>query len=330
MNSEGALTETFLSEIQFDTQSATYAAQGVTELKFKPVAEAFEANIRNAVGLLQLPFSLLMWSHMETKRLLMFTDVYLPLGLKGAKYFDPEVKKHVDEELARRINELGDDEGFTEELCRTSDAILAHLLESPDMQRKIRTVLLSLISATWTAFEVLAGDAWQFALNNRPDQIAQRVLQQMFPSGTAEGLSAKGIPLWMAAKYRFDLRSHIGDLLKPRINFSDLEEIQKAYSAAFGKESPLGATLADKNLLTLETTRHLVVHRGGLVDEKYNKITGENFEIKQPLPLDAAFLSSVLGAGIAAGCALISFVDTWLDATRATESVGNEQPVRAC
>jgi hypothetical protein len=320
MNTEDNLIRAFVSEINFDHQCAANAAESVTQLAFRPVANAFAANIENAVGLLQLPYSLLMWSHVETKRLLIFTDVFLPLRLKThADYRDEEVKRRVDEEVDRRFDQLRETEEFEQELCLTSDSKLALLLRSPDIQRKMRMMLLSLISATWTAFEILAGDAWQFALNTRPDQFAQGVLRQLFPSGTPEGISAKGIPVWMAAKYGFDLRNHVGDMLKPRVDFSDIKEIQKAYLAAFGRNITLEGALADKNLLILEATRHLVVHRGGLVDEKYNKTTDQAFETNQPLPLDPTFLSNILGAGIDAGCALISAVDGWLGATHPTE-----------
>lgn len=324
MNVEEDLPRTFVSEIDFGTQPATKAAQDVTDLAFKPVAQAFEANILNASGLLLFPHSLLMWSHMEIKQLMTFTDVYLGLRVKtGADYRDSEVKKRVDEEVQHRLDQLREREEFTEELFLSSDSRLAHLLRSPDIQTNVRMILLSLISATWTAFEILAGDAWQFALNNRPDQIAQEVLRQLFPSSTPEGLSAKGIPMWMAAKYGFDLRNHIGDMLKPRMDFSDVKEIRKAYSAAFGIGTAFDVALADKNLLILETTRHLVVHRGGVVDERYNRAADQNFGINQPLPLDATFISNILGAGIAAGCTLISFVDGWL---AANPSIGGKPP----
>jgi hypothetical protein len=303
---------TFLLDIDFDYTSATNAAGAVKQSEFKPVAQAFQANIENAVGLLQLPHGLLMWSHMEIKRLLMFTDAYLPLGLKGADYGEAAIKKQVDEEVRRRFDQLQHDGSFELELIPAADSKMAHLLGDPKMQRQIRMILLSLISATWTAFEILAGDAWQLALNSRPDQIAEKVLGQLFPSGTPEGLSAKAIPLWMAAKYGFDLRNHIGDILKPHVDFSDLKQIQKAYAAAFGTNAAFESAVADKNLLTLGATRNLVVHRGGLVDEKYNKITNQSFETSQPLPLDPTFLSGILEAGMTACRTLITCVDGWL------------------
>jgi hypothetical protein len=156
------------------------------------------------------------------------------------------------------------------------------------------------------------GDAWQFALNARPTETAQSVLHRLFPAGTPEGISAKGIPLWLAAKYNFDLRQHIGDILKLRIDFSDVNEIRKAYVAAFGESACLRNGLEDKNLLVLEATRHLVVHRGAIVDEKYSKITGQSFPVHEPLPLEPAFVSAILHAAIVGGSSIVTFLDEWL------------------
>lgn len=323
MNLRDNRLTTFLTEIHVSYGSANPdAAKEVAHLEFKRVAHAFEANIEQADGPIKLLYAVLGAEHMEATRLVIFTDVYLPFGLKGADYHDPDVKRRVDEEVERRMKEAW----VRPDLLPVADSKVAVLLQNPRTQRQIRMMLLSWISATWTAFEILAGDAWQMALNSRPDLIAQEVLTQLFPIGSPEGLSAKGIPLWMAAKYGFDLRNHVGDMLKPRIDFSDIKMIQKAYCAAFGKDTPLQSSLADKNLFVLAATRHLVVHRGGIVDEKYNKIAGQNFTVNEELPLeDSAFLSNILGVGVAAGRTLIAFIDGWLCANPAAKSDHTEQ-----
>jgi len=304
MTIEAKPARSFLADVDYTTSPVEDALNSVCHPNFKPTAAAFLANIKNAESLLQLPHSLLMLAHVETQKLLVFTDVYLPVFYKGGRYEDIDTRKIVDEEFAKRMDQLRTSQDFKDELITASDSRMAQLLEGGDMQKKIRMVLLSLVSATWTAFEVLAGDAWRFALNNRPDLTAQRVLQQLFPHTTAEGLSAKGIPVWLAAQYGFDLRSHIGDILKSRIDFSDIGEIRKAYRAAFGEIAELEKHLGDRRLLILESTRHVIVHRGGTVDEKYNHLTNKNFEIGRPLPLEPTFLSDALRAGIAAGCAI--------------------------
>jgi hypothetical protein len=48
------------------------------------------------------------------------------------------------------------------------------------------------------------------------------------------------------------------------------------------------------------------------VDEKYNKTSGQNFPMNEPLPLEPAFLSEILNAGIAAGSSIVTFLDEWL------------------
>ncbi|MGA3317055.1 MAG: hypothetical protein ABSC64_11535 [Candidatus Korobacteraceae bacterium] len=311
MNDE-TISRTFLSEINFDFDIAKAAVASVKYQGFRPIADAFWTNVEGAMNLLQLPHFLLSYSAMREKQTLIFLDVYLPLANRGLDYTDKTSKKRVDDEVARRLSEWKAQEGHTGELALDADKHLAGLLDMEMMQRQLRMVVLSLISATWTAFEVLAGDAWQFALNARPTEAAQSVPQRLFPGGTPEGISAKGIPLWLAAKYNFDLRQHIGDILKLRIDFSDVNEIRKGYVAAFGEKACLQDALEDKNLLILEATRHLVVHRGAIVDEKYNKVTGQSFPLHQPLPLEPAFVSAILHVAIVAGSSIVTFLDEWL------------------
>jgi hypothetical protein len=308
---EEEISRTFLSDITVDFDVAKAAVAGVKHKEFKPIAHAFWTNVKGAMNLLQLPHFFLMYSLMREKESLVFLDVYLPFGRQGLLYSDG-VKKRVDEEVSRRLTEWQARKEFTEEMAADADKHLASLLRREMVQRQVRMVLLSLLSATWTAFEVLAGDAWQFALNAKPTETAQSVLQRLFPAGAPEGISAKGIPVWLAAKYDFDLRQHIGDILKLRIDFSDVNEIRKAYAAAFGEKACLRDILDDRKLAVLEATRHLVVHRGAIVDEKYNKTSGQNFPVNEPLPLEPAFLSEILNAGIAAGSSIVTFLDEWL------------------
>jgi hypothetical protein len=186
--------ETFLSKVSFDSSLVERAVNSVTHQGLKAVAESFGKNIEAATNLLQLPHSLLMHAYAKEKQYLAFLDVYLPLAMKGLSYDDAAVKKSVDDEVAKRLNAWHENEAV-KELGRESDKALAFLLESDVVQRQVRMLLISLISATWTAFEVLAGDAWQLALNAEPNKTAEAVLKRFFPNSSADGISAKGIPI---------------------------------------------------------------------------------------------------------------------------------------
>lgn len=311
-------------EIDVDSSPAENAAAAVRYESFKPIAKVFQSNVENAISLLQLPHGLLMWAHIEQQELLTFSRVYLPIALlDGGKepYKKPEIKHKVDKEVARRMKEWRSRENFMQSVIDASDSKMSQLLTQLRIQAEMRMVLLSLMTSSWTAFEVLAGDAWEFILNSRADQIAQNVIKELFANvNAAEGLSAKGIPLWMAAKYKFDLRNHIGEILKPKIDFSDVRQVRKAYEAVFGVGA-IPESLKCKNLTVLEKTRHLIVHRAGIVDERYNDLTNQDFSLGESLPLNASFITDLVMSAINAGCSLISFIDNWLMSTSTVSEI---------
>ena len=78
--------------------------------------------------------------------------------------------------------------------------------------------------------------------------------------------------------------------------------------------------LADPTLGILEATRHLIVHRAGLVDEEYQRRTGESTAIGHHLALNGARFSELGNSAVAAGCKLLRAVDNWLLANATVKS----------
>lgn len=108
------------------------------------------------------------------------------------------------------------------------------------------------------------------------------MLSDLPRSKSDDGLSGLHIPVGLAAKYQFDLRRRLGTLLKPKFDFTSVDGIAKAYQKAFGEFPALEDLSGELN--ELEHTRNLIVHRGGIVDEKFLRAT--NLKARQGKKLD--------------------------------------------
>ena len=191
----------------------------------------------------------------------------------------------------------------------TADRIKTTLDKPPygsGLKKSMEVLRSSAVSASWTAFECLAGDLWVSALNENPRPLAQMAITTL--SRDDDEVSPKQISMGLAAKYGFDLRHCLGSVLKSRFDFTGVTGIRKAYKV-FGEDSYLNETLESSTLLELEITRHLIVHRGGVVDEEYRKRSKMNAELGQPLTLSEERVEELHGAMRAAGIKLLAFVN---------------------
>jgi hypothetical protein len=172
--------------------------------------------------------------------------------------------------------------------------------------------LAAATSAAWTAFECVATDTWVTALNAVPMTYYQGVLKAAGAGESPQGLTGKQISVGLLAKYSFDLRGHLGTLLKPKFDLTSLSNIRDAYYAAFGKVQPLADLFEDEDLNLLEACRHVIVHRGGIADAEFVSRTRRmNIAVEEgaPLPLDGRLVSKLANASTAAGCKLLAFLD---------------------
>jgi hypothetical protein len=206
--------------------------------------------------------------------------------------------------------------------------------------------LASLLTGTWTAFETFACDLWVATLNAHPRSLARlngkpnnRISDKAGAKtekneGTRDDKGDRGKSLslnWIhdASHGDYDLSSHMGDILKVRYNFTILASIREAYSNAFDPEDLDGKfvdeiddTLAKNSSLdALCEVRNLIVHRGGIADDKYvSKTKGIDHAPKlkenDKLHLDGEIVK-VLVDPVAECCSkLLVTIDKWLDAEK--------------
>jgi hypothetical protein len=268
--------------------------------------------VDDLVGLLSLPLVLLTVGVAETHHLVFFTQALARTGNALRWANSAEARTEVQSEARRLAEEARQDPESKFRPVDEAQERLAHLLEHAQLDAPARALLFAGTASAWAAFECAAKDAWIAALNLRPLQLAQPAFGSLPEDVGGEGISGRQIGVGLLARHGFDLRDKLGTLLAPKFDFTSVSGIRAAYSAAFGKQADHGNALADPALGVLEATRHLIVHRAGLIDEEYRRRTGDTTPAGQSLRLNAPRVSELANAAVSAGCKLLGAVDTWL------------------
>ena len=156
---------------------------------------------------------------------------------------------------------------------------------SPAVYVAIETILSSMILGTWTAFETLAGDLWEEAINAHPAELAAlradegRITKQAnavpSPDDSSRGRESKSVKLTVLdaiTKGTFALHDKWGTILRQstKFNFQKLSGIRAAYSAAFSRPvDEIDRALSSNDLDAINLVRNLIAHRGGVADQIY-------------------------------------------------------------
>ena len=201
---------------------------------------------------------------------------------------------------------------FRDHLWETANRQINSLVRDKKVAGALRSINLARVVLAWTAFECVAGDGWETALNESAIGLGHQAFMHLSTSGVDEGISARNVPVGLLAKHGFDLRKKLGTVLKAKFDFTSVAGIRDAHKAAFGDREALTRTLGDPKLSRLEATRHLIVHRSGVVDEEYIRRTNSTLSIGQALPLEEGEIADMVEATILAGCGLLAFVDECL------------------
>lgn len=167
----------------------------------------------------------------------------------------------------------------------------------------------------WTAFETMAGDVWEQALNASPENLAT------LKGATGQG---KSISPDIIRLHGFDLRQKMGTILRSKYPMSGLSEIRHAYNHAFDADAhAIISAIDDSALKKLSAVRNVIVHKAGKVDQEYLDRT-ENIgdlpavTLGQSLPLNGQFVADLLRSATAACVMLLKSVDEWIDTHKDT------------
>jgi hypothetical protein len=190
-------------------------------------------------------------------------------------------------------------------------------------------LLSSFVIGSWSAFETMAGDLWERALNIDPSGLAHlrgnpnRLRKNGKPAfGGAktkkDDPQSKSVDLDLIQFHKFDLRNKMGTILRSRYEFSRLSTIREAYSAAFDTNTAqVDAALKDDSLDALSVVRNVLVHKAAIIDQEYaRRAQGlkslPKVEIGKLLLLDGEIVVSLIKPALIQASRLLGAVDEWL------------------
>jgi hypothetical protein len=292
-------------------------------------------------------------------RMLNLADRFLPVwsrarhNLVGDKFYSlsreelsalspriaEEFKKIVDEEHEqRRLRDLPKEfspqwlenlDGRPPEVQRRREGVLfiidAMVAYTGDfLEKGIESMLSGMVVEGWTAFETLAGDLWEAAVNAHPTGLSElKGGGSDNEAGSQTQERAALIAIKLVQKYGFNVADVMGTLRKEegKAAFTTLKEIKETYARAFWEHSDsIKKALGDPSVEAISQARNVIVHKAGICDKKYeDRVKGGRLsplppiQAGQPLGLDGAIVKGLLDSAFACAGRLIQAVDGWLD-----------------
>jgi hypothetical protein len=203
----------------------------------------------------------------------------------------------------------------------------------------IYATLCSQLTAGWTAFEALAGDLWEAALNASPitlaglngsrSRIAKIAGKRPTEDRDSEENGAFKLKVFQRlTKGTFNAERIMGTLLRENRRFDKLGGIREAYSLAFSKRhATIDSLLVDNALDKLNLVRNVILHKAGIVDPKF--LDGAvsigwkvDAQLDYPLALNGQIVKDLLSPVFLKGWKLIYAVDEWICTAKAKGSAG--------
>jgi hypothetical protein len=303
------MAESMLDGVVIDVDAAAEVAKAIRSPELRPIAEVFARNVDQLLGLLALPLTLLTIGASRVHNLVFFVQALVRTKNVGKWREDENARAEVEAKIRDLQTAAERDHMSVDE---AEEQLKRLLVENRDFEASARALLYSGCWSAWSLLECAAKDAWIAALNMRSLQLGQSTLSNLPDGPPIDGLSGRQVSIGLLARCRFDLRGKLGTLLAPKFDFTSVQGIRTAYETSFGGDLAVNELLSVGKLSHLEATRHLLVHRAGLVDDEYVRRTGDSVSVGTLLVLTGAQVSELANSAVAAGVKLLQCVDSWL------------------
>lgn len=225
-------------------------------------------------------------------------------------------------------------------------------LDAPrhDFMDSIGQLMRLQLVSMWTAFETLAGDLWERAVNAHPKNLSE--LKGRFKKNS--GITAdddtcdevrdkdkkdegRSISIERIQGYGFNLEDHMGTILRAegKVKFDRLACIRDAYVRAFCKDNKsIRCAVYDPSLTALSIARNAIVHNAGCCDELSVTEVQKNPGAKALLPaihanhqleLNGEIMHAILVPAVTSCVNLILAVDSWVAKYNAPQQTPREE-----
>lgn len=207
-----------------------------------------------------------------------------------------------------------------------------NMLHGAPLWNGLEAVLIAQLTGAWTAFETLAGDLWEAALNVHPRGLAalkgkrpkktKVEKPQQPPDAAVESKKERGkkyVPLSRLTEHRYDVATKMGSVLKGRYEFSKLDSLRDAYWEAFeSRGGVIKSCIMSQCVDALHAVRNVIVHNAGAVDRvsrrQIRQIPGlGDIECEERIPVDGTFVDRLVTPVLFVSVALIGAVDEWIN-----------------
>jgi hypothetical protein len=190
--------------------------------------------------------------------------------------------------------------GAQDILIDTSER-LARTLRDVDFARAAEDLLAETLVMTWGALEVLIADVVRCVVNREPSLALQLVSKDPSKKHVRGTVSIETL-----ASYDFSIKDLMGDLLFEEQKLDSLQRMRDIVSVLFPGASALHAALGNVEIYHLWQRRHLIVHRRGVVDDRFIKITGAGNRIGERLKVTPDKVRSAYTLVVSTGTKLLA------------------------
>lgn len=251
---------------------------------YQNIANTFNYNIDSMLSALNIPFIL---SSAAAQQQHHFKS-HLVSVIESLKYKvnhdindsdDPILDQIRSNILKDKMNELDTSEKSQEQLVLNIYRFLEPFTREEKITGAASALLYQGAILLWSAFETLSKDLFIIYINKNPHKIKDLLDS---PS-IKKRLNFNKITPETLMEYDFDLSNKMGEVTAENQDFSDLETIKKIFNEMFPASCDDRSILNDPDIWILSQKRHLIVHRGGIVDKKYLDKTGESLCIGDKL-----------------------------------------------
>jgi hypothetical protein len=253
-----------------------------------PVVNAYMSNARRIYWLWKLKPDLVEHACVLTEHMCLATySLTGHVDLARAHAEDSDFHNKLNNKL-RELVESFDNPDYMFSSRRAIDRLEKLLEDVPSTwDDGLYATLSAMVTTGWTTFEVLATDLWEAALNYQPRHLSDLSGTRKRISGKAgsigrekeeakqEERGAVSPPDLLNVMRRvtrgtYNAGELMGTILKENFAFHKLSGIRQAYSAAFSKKSDgVDTALANISLDKLNLVRNLLLHKSGIVDQKF-------------------------------------------------------------
>jgi hypothetical protein len=249
---------------------------GLATGPFASVVDALSSNLHAAVTVGSLPYNLVTQAiqDLHLQRLQMAARIRALMDVDAGAGLSPEQERRADKKAREELSEKLSSQDFQADLVNEVLATLNHTLAHPEFSQTADELLRQVAVMTWSAFEVFSNDLGTKLINMRPT-LATKLSD--IGSYRKSGV-IRGVPIDTLEEFGFDISGVMGDILFSAKRMDSLESIKEFYGAIVNNQK-LDKALKSSSLWLLAQRRHLIVHRRGIVDNRYIQSTPET----QPL-----------------------------------------------